>query len=64
MRLTSLLIICAAAYVALAQQAGRQRTPAPERTFTSASEVAAMTMEQTAALHSPDALNHMLEMFG
>lgn len=29
-----------------------------------ASEVAAMTMEQTAALHSPDALNHMLEMFG
>jgi 2-polyprenyl-6-methoxyphenol hydroxylase-like FAD-dependent oxidoreductase len=28
-----------------------------------ASEVARLTMEQTAILHSPDALNHLLEMF-
>ena len=42
MLLASLLSMAAAAFVAQAQQAGQQRTPAPERTFTTASEVAAM----------------------
>ena len=42
MRLASVLTLVAAAFVALAQQKGQQRTPQPERTFTNASDVAAM----------------------
>jgi mannose-6-phosphate isomerase-like protein (cupin superfamily) len=42
MRLASVLTFVATAFVALAQQKGQQRTPQPEKTFTSASEVDAM----------------------
>jgi mannose-6-phosphate isomerase-like protein (cupin superfamily) len=61
MRLASVLTFVAAAFVAFAQQAGQQRTPQPERTFTSASEVDAM-IAKAKSERKPDQANFVQQI--